>query len=116
MCPSGSLACIPFVGITGAGGALHTREFAEHAASEEGYRLMDDCAVAMAWVIQDVATSPTRRPLVLERAAQLAEEPRECVGVRRPDVPGLRTARSEPAQRRVGEPLEELQLAAPICH
>src|SRR5690625_5432706 len=35
----------PFVGITGAGGALHTREFAEHADSPEGYRLMADAAV-----------------------------------------------------------------------
>jgi len=64
----------PFVGITGAGGALHTREFAAHAASEAGYLLLDDCAVAMAWVIQDVATSHTRRTLVIARAAQLAAE------------------------------------------
>lgn len=67
----------PFVGITGAGGALHTREFAEHAASDEGYRLMDDCALALAWVVRDVAADPARRALVLEQAAQLANEPRE---------------------------------------
>ena len=62
----------PFVGITGAGGALHTREFAAHAASAEGYRLMDDAAIAMAWVIRDVAGSADSRALILERAAQLA--------------------------------------------
>lgn len=67
----------PFVGITGAGGALHTREFAEHAASDEGYRLMDDCALALAWVVRDVAADPARRALVLEQSAQLANEPRE---------------------------------------
>ncbi|MFC7376197.1 MULTISPECIES: M20 family metallopeptidase [unclassified Brachybacterium] len=62
----------PFVGITGAGGALHTREFATHAASEQGYRLMDDAAVAMAWVIHDVAADPERRAAILARAAELA--------------------------------------------
>src|SRR5699024_4876651 len=40
----------PFVGVTGAGGALHTREFAAHAVSAEGFALLDDAAVAMAWV------------------------------------------------------------------
>ena len=62
----------PFVGITGAGGALHTREFAEHAASEEGYRLMADAAVAMAWVIHDVATDPELQQVIRTRAEQLA--------------------------------------------
>ncbi|MEE1650164.1 M20 family metallopeptidase [Brachybacterium sp. J144] len=62
----------PFVGITGAGGALHTREFAEHALSAEGLRLMDDAAVAMAWVIRDVAADPRAREAVLARAAELA--------------------------------------------
>ena len=62
----------PFVGITGAGGALHTREFAAHADSPEGYRLMDDCALAMASVIRDVATSAVSRAAVLARAQELA--------------------------------------------
>lgn len=61
----------PFVGITGVDAALHTREFAEHAASEEGYRLMDDAAVAMASVIRDVASTPASRAAILTRAAQL---------------------------------------------
>src|SRR5699024_12743175 len=60
----------PFVGITGAGGALHTREFAAHADSPEGYRLMDDCALAMASVIRDVATSAVSRAAVLARAQE----------------------------------------------
>lgn len=64
----------PFVGITGAGGALHTREFAAHAASAEGFRLMDDAAVAMAWVIRDVAADADSRALILERVAQLAAD------------------------------------------
>jgi len=62
----------PFVGITGAGGALHTREFAAHADSEEGYRLMDDAALALAGVIRDVALDPASRETILARAAQLA--------------------------------------------
>ncbi|HJB10349.1 MAG TPA: amidohydrolase [Candidatus Brachybacterium merdavium] len=62
----------PFVGITGAGGALHTREFAEHADSPEGYRLMADAAVAMAWVIHDVATDPQLQEGIRARAEQLA--------------------------------------------
>lgn len=63
----------PFVGITGAGGALHTREFATHAGSEQGYRLMDDAAIAMAWVIREVATTAESRAAILDRAAQLAQ-------------------------------------------
>lgn len=63
----------PFVGISGAGGALHTREFAAHADSPQGYRLMDDAAIAMAWVIRDVATTPASRAAILDRAAQLAQ-------------------------------------------
>ena len=63
----------PFVGITDAGGALHTREFAAHAASEEGYRLMDDCAVAMAGVIGQVATTASSRSAILAQAARLAD-------------------------------------------
>ncbi len=63
----------PFVGITGAGGALHTREFAAHAISPEGFALMDDAAVAMAWVIQDVAVTPASRAAIQERAAALAD-------------------------------------------
>ncbi|MGO1259151.1 MAG: amidohydrolase [Brachybacterium sp.] len=73
----------PFVGISGAGGALHTREFAGHAASVEGYRLMDDAAVAMAWVIRDVATTAGSRAALLERAEQLA-----AAHAARPDVTG----------------------------
>jgi amidohydrolase len=65
----------PFVGITGAGGALHTREFTAHADSEEGYRLMDDAAVAMASVIRDVASTPRSRAAILARAAELAAAP-----------------------------------------
>lgn len=61
----------PFVGITGAGGALHTREFAAHADSAEGYRLMDDAAIAMAGVIQDVANDPESRAAILARAEEL---------------------------------------------
>ena len=63
----------PFVGITGAGGALHTREFAAHADSEEGYRLMDDAAIALAAVIRDIAAEPASRAVLRDRAAQLAE-------------------------------------------
>lgn len=62
----------PFVGITGAHGALHTREFAAHADSVEGYRLMDDAAIAMAGVIRDIATTASSRAAVLARAAELA--------------------------------------------
>src|SRR5699024_11137507 len=62
----------PFVGLTGAGGALHARECAGHADSPEGYRLMADAAVAMAWVIHDVATDPQLQEGVRARAEQLA--------------------------------------------
>lgn len=62
----------PFVGITGADVPLHTREFAAAAATEEAYRLMDDAAQAMAWVIQSVATDPERRERVLATAQELA--------------------------------------------
>ncbi|MGP9537340.1 M20 family metallopeptidase [Brachybacterium sp. AOP43-C2-M15] len=62
----------PFVGITGADGALHTREFAAHAASAEGYRLMDDAAVAMAQVVRAVAADSASRAAIRDRAAQLA--------------------------------------------
>lgn len=62
----------PFVGITGAGGALHTREFAEHAASGEGYRLMDDCAVAMAQIIAEIAADGEVRRRVIDRARAMA--------------------------------------------
>lgn len=61
----------PFVGITGADGALHTREFAAHAASAQGYRLMDDAAVALAWVVCSVASDPAQRAAVRARAAEL---------------------------------------------
>lgn len=67
----------PFVGITGAGGALHTREFAAHADSAEGYRLMDDAAIAMAEVISEVATLPGSRAAVLARASALAAAHRQ---------------------------------------
>ncbi|WP_114853214.1 amidohydrolase [Brachybacterium sp. YJGR34] len=62
----------PFVGITGADAALHTPAFAEHSASAEGRRLLDDAAVAMAWVIRDVAADPAARAAVREQAARLA--------------------------------------------
>ncbi|MDN5821962.1 MAG: M20/M25/M40 family metallo-hydrolase, partial [Brachybacterium sp.] len=62
----------PFVGITGAGGSLHTREFAAHADSAEGYRLMDDAAIAMAGVIRDVASAAESRAALIARAQQLA--------------------------------------------
>ncbi|ATG50377.1 amidohydrolase [Brachybacterium vulturis] len=65
----------PFVGITGAGGALHTREFAAHADSAEGYGLMDDAAIAMAGVIRDVAATPLSRTALLARAQQLTVGP-----------------------------------------
>ena len=62
----------PFIGITGATAALHTREFAEQSASPEGLRLMDDAAVALACVIRDVAVDTDARAAVLARAAELA--------------------------------------------
>ena len=62
----------PFIGITGADGALHTREFAAHADSAEGYRLMDDAALAMADVIRQVATAPASRRALRDRAEELA--------------------------------------------
>ena len=62
----------PFVGITGATGALHTRAFAEQSAGEEGLRLLDDAAVAMARVIGEVAADADARAAVLEQAAVLA--------------------------------------------
>lgn len=61
----------PFVGVTGADAALHTRDFASQSATEEGYALMDDSARAMAWVIRRSATDATAREAVLARAAQL---------------------------------------------
>ena len=64
----------PFVGITGAGGALHTREFADHAASPEGFRLLDDSAIAMAGVIREVASTPVSREAVLACAARRGRE------------------------------------------
>lgn len=67
----------PFVGITGAGGALHTAEFAEHAASAEGFHLLDDAAVAMAAVIHEVAVDPALRGRVLEQAAVLERAHRD---------------------------------------
>lgn len=41
----------PFVGITGITDALHTREFAARSQGAEGLRLMEDAALAMAWVV-----------------------------------------------------------------
>nr|WP_253705342.1 M20 family metallopeptidase [Brachybacterium sp. P6-10-X1] len=72
----------PFVGITGAEAALHTREFAGHAASAEGYRLMDDAAVALAWVVRSVAADPTQRAAVRSRAAELEGAHRARAAVR----------------------------------
>jgi amidohydrolase len=63
----------PFVGITGSTSFLHTRDFAADAASPEGYRLMDDGARAMAWIIRDVATDPAKREQVRTRVAALRE-------------------------------------------
>ena len=62
----------PFVGITGADAALHTRAFAEQSLSPEGFRLLDDAAVALAGVVRDVAAEPEARATVLTRAAELA--------------------------------------------
>lgn len=62
----------PFVGITGADAALHTRAFAEQSLSPEGFRLLDDAAVALAGVVRDVAAEPEARAMVLTRAAELA--------------------------------------------
>ncbi|MGO2559013.1 M20 family metallopeptidase [Brachybacterium sp.] len=74
----------PFVGITGAGGALHTREFAAHADSAEGYRLMDDAAIAMASVIREVATTEASRAALLARAQELAARRAPSPGDDRP--------------------------------
>lgn len=63
----------PFVGITGVQVPLHTRDFAEAAATDEAYLLMDDAAVAMAWVIRAVAADPAQRERVLATARELAE-------------------------------------------
>ena len=81
----------PFVGITGSASSLHTREFAADAASPEGYRLMDDGARAMAWIIRDVATDPAKREQVRARAAALrgahAEQLRDVRARQLPDSP-----------------------------
>jgi amidohydrolase len=62
----------PFIGITRADAALHTREFAEQSLSPEGFRLLDDAAVALAAVVRDVAAEQDARAAVLARAAELA--------------------------------------------
>ncbi|MDN5687225.1 MAG: amidohydrolase [Brachybacterium sp.] len=72
----------PFVGITGAEAALHTREFATDAASAEGYRLMDDAAVALAWVVRSVAADPAQRAAMRSRAAELESAHRARVAAR----------------------------------
>lgn len=64
----------PFVGITGVDADLHTRDFERAADSEEGYRLMFDAALAMAWIIRDVATDPARRTAIQDRAARMRAE------------------------------------------
>lgn len=63
----------PFIGIPGAGGALHTVEFAQHAESEPGRALMEDGALAMALVIHDIAADPARRAAVQSTARALRE-------------------------------------------
>lgn len=65
----------PFVGIRGVDAALHTRDFAAAALGEEGLALLDDAAVAMAWIIRRAATDP---------------EVREGLGVRSADLPMAR--------------------------
>ena len=64
----------PFVGVTGVDAPLHTADFAEQSAGEEGFRLLDDAAAAMAHVVRRVATDPALRAQVRERAAALAAE------------------------------------------
>ena len=64
----------PFVGITGADAALHTRAFAAQSLTSEGFHLMDDAAVALAGVIGQVAAAPEDRAAVLARAAELAAD------------------------------------------
>lgn len=64
----------PFAGIPGALAALHTRDFADHAASEEGLRLMEDSAHAMALLLHAIAVDPARRAELLAAAARLHGE------------------------------------------
>lgn len=66
----------PFVGITGADGALHTTTFAEHAATEPGLELMEDAGLAMAWLIAEVAEDAAARDALTEQAATLQAEHR----------------------------------------
>lgn len=61
----------PFVGIRGVDAALHTRDFAAAAMGEEGLALLDDAAVAMAWIIRRAATDPTVREGLAVRSADL---------------------------------------------
>lgn len=62
----------PFVGIDGVHAAMHTRDFTAAADTDEGYRVMLDSALAMAWAIHSAATRPERRRQILEQATILA--------------------------------------------
>lgn len=83
----------PFVGITGADGALHTATFAAHARSEEGLRLMEDAGLTMAWMIRDLAADPEARARLRarrdeQRAAQNQEGRASDAAPEQPSTPG----------------------------
>ncbi len=70
----------PFVGIDGIHAAIHTRDFTAAADTDEGYRVMLDSALAMAWAIHSAATRPERRRRILEQATTLAARRADAAG------------------------------------
>lgn len=64
----------PFVGVTGSNAALHTADFQKVAGTDAAYDLMFDSAIAMAWIINDVASGRERRAQILSDATELAKK------------------------------------------
>lgn len=67
----------PFVGVQGSSASLHTAAFQEVAGTDAAYTLMFDSALAMAWIIQEVARNDERRSRIMADAAALREATNE---------------------------------------
>ena len=63
----------PFVGVSGIHESLHSAAFAQAADTDAAYDLMFDSALAMAWIVEDIASHPQRRQQILSDAARLKE-------------------------------------------
>lgn len=73
----------PFVGVSGVHESLHSAAFAQVADSDAAYDLMFDSALAMAWIVEDIAAHPQRRQQILSDAARLqSKQPRDSYSLR----------------------------------